>query len=108
MTVGEGLRMTLCVRLPRLRAVTHFGVQARASPSQRLRRIATPPLVARKDDAKVFNAFVLIFVLSAIISTTRHWVSRGQMINPPIPPLEKSVRLESEGGWGDLKAVLGK
>jgi len=25
------------------------------------------------------------------------------MIIPPNPPLEKSVRLETEGGWGDLK-----
>jgi len=32
---ANGLRMTLCVRLPRLRAVTHSGVQARAMPSQR-------------------------------------------------------------------------
>jgi hypothetical protein len=27
---------------------------------------------------------------------------------PPHPPLEKSVRLETEGGWGDLKAIYNK
>src|SRR4030043_2399338 len=47
-TVSEGLRMTLFVRLPR------------ASSSQRLRRIATLSLVARNDTVKVSNAFVSI------------------------------------------------
>ncbi len=26
-----------------------------------------------------------------------------KMVIPSYPPLEKSVRLETEGGWGDLK-----
>ena len=72
----------------------------RASPSQRLRRIATLPLVARKDNAKVFNAFVLIFVLSAIIITIRHWISRGQMMNPPLPPFRKVGRRRPKPDYG--------
>jgi hypothetical protein len=31
-------------------------------------------------------------------------VSRNEI--PPRPPLEKSVRLETEGGYGDLKVLV--
>jgi len=34
--------------------------------------------------------------------TTLKLQTPRKIIIPPYPPLEKSVRLETEGGWGDL------
>ena len=40
----------------------------------------------------------------AIISTTHHWISRGQMINPPLPPFRKVGMTRSRGGMGGFES----
>ena len=39
------------------------------------------------------------WAVCAIISTTRHWISRGQMINPPLPPFRKGGMEGFESGF---------